>query len=136
MWYGLLMVLERWKLGAILERVPAFVSHSYLLLVTLIGWTLFRADTLSGAGRYIRALFGFGTADTVLDPWIFLTVPVLIGATCGIVCSLPIGPWMAARYPIKKYSEPLVLLGYVCLLVLSILHIGIGTYNPFIYFRF
>ena len=135
MWYGLFMMLERWKLGALLERIPALLSHSYLIIVTLIGWTLFRADTLTGAFTYMQALFGFGSAIRVLDPQLFITVPALIATAFGVLFVSPIGLWLAAR-PLAKYAEPLVLVGYLMLLILSILHIGIGTYNPFIYFRF
>ena len=135
MWYGMFMVLERWKLGALLERIPALVSHSYLIVVTLIGWTLFRADTLAGASTYMQALFGFGSATRVLDLQLFVTAPALIATAFGVLCVVPIGPWLAAR-PLVRYIEPLVLVVYLMLLILSILHIGIGTYNPFIYFRF
>lgn len=131
----MLMVVERWRLLGLLDRLPAFLGHMYLLGVTAIGWALFRSETLADATTYLGAMAGMGASATPIAIDQLMTLPVLIATVVGIICALPIGP-LLARTAMHVRLLPFVYIGYIVLLTLSMLHIGIGTYNPFIYFRF
>lgn len=77
------LALEALFLGRVMERMPTWVRHVYVLLVTLVGWTLLRA---SGAGPllgYLEAMSGgavvpFGAASAHLT-W---------GLTSALLCAL------------------------------------------------
>jgi len=60
-YHGVLVLAERAGLGAMLTRLPSVVRHGYLLAVVGIGWVLFRADTLTHAVVFWRALVGLGS---------------------------------------------------------------------------
>src|SRR4029077_2862253 len=47
LYHGVFLVLERAFLGKLLERLPGLVRHAYTLLVVMVGWVFFRADTLT-----------------------------------------------------------------------------------------
>ena len=60
-YHGVLVLAERAGLGAMLTRLPSVVRHGYLLAVVGIGWVLFRADTVTHAVVFWRALVGLGS---------------------------------------------------------------------------
>lgn len=118
--------------------------HVYTLLVVIIGWIFFRADSLREAAGYIKTMFGRSLGAEpgfsvmwYLDRW---TVTMLI---MGILFSTEI-PSGAAKLLRKKFREHSkeewfeairdILL--MVLLLLSSMSIVSGTYNPFIYFQF
>ncbi len=107
--------------------------HVYVLFVVLIGFVFFRADTMTHGVCWILKMFAgwsFGAAEMRL--LLSLLTPVhltaLLAAALG---SVP--PRLTEKTPwVKKASYPLTLL----LLVLCMMNLAGGTYNPFIYFRF
>ena len=60
LFHGAFLVLERLGLGAALKRLPPVARHGYLLLVVMVGWVFFRAETCPSASVYLRAMFGLG----------------------------------------------------------------------------
>lgn len=165
MFHGVLLVLERGRFGALLDRAPVPVSSLYTLLMVMIGWVFFRADTLPDALHYLAAMFG-NDAGGGLAPNISALVDSRAKAmlVIALVLSTPMFTFMARDWKIRRFpshaNEPMpawlqriqprqgyarepgvVLLSARTLLAVSILMFCIGTlatatYNPFIYFRF
>ncbi len=146
-YYGVFLVLERTRFGGWLQRLPRPLRHLYVLLLVMLGWVFFRADTLPHALTFLRALFGFTSATAPADLlYLILTNQVLVALYVGIVFSTPFAPWLREELRrllrvrlgtlaegTRLVSEPVVLIG---LLLLSAAWLADGTYNPFIYFRF
>jgi len=141
-WHGVFLVVERAGFGRVLERSRVF-AHAYALLVVMLGWVLFRCDTLAHAAHYYAALAGLVpgsaaglTAGEWLDP---LTVSALV---VGVVFAAPLAPaigrvrdaWAARPGGALVLSLDTAWLGI--LLVSASAFLAAGTYNPFIYFRF
>ena len=55
--HGLFLVLERLFLGEWLRRAGRLPAVAFTFFITLIGWALFRAETLGSALDYIQVLF-------------------------------------------------------------------------------
>lgn len=55
--HGVFMLLERVGLKKCLEKIPEAFQHIYTLVIVLIGWVFFRADSLSQALTYMKAMF-------------------------------------------------------------------------------
>jgi alginate O-acetyltransferase complex protein AlgI len=142
-WHGLFLALERTAVARRLQssRLGA-LGHAYTLLVVLIGWVFFRADTLGAAGRYLAALAGFGAAakPAAFALALALTPKLLLALLAGAVASFPALPALAAaaeRAGVPAGAAALargVALAAVFLLCAGFL--AAGSYNPFIYFRF
>ena len=130
LYYGVLLLMEKLFLGKYLEKLPAAVGHLYTMLIVLIGWVFFASDTLGDAFAYIRLMFipAAGAANTVL-PWIGTLL-------AGVVCSLPVGQRLWARW--KDQPVMPVLEAAACLLALLLCTACLvcDSYNPFLYFRF
>lgn len=57
LFHGFFMLLERMGLKKQLEKLPQFVGHLYAIVVVLVGWVFFRAESLTQAVQYITAMF-------------------------------------------------------------------------------
>jgi alginate O-acetyltransferase complex protein AlgI len=144
-WNGLFLVLERSGFGPWLERRPAAVAWGYAMAVWLAGLVLFRCTDLGHAGGYFAALAGAGGAMPAAAFW---DRQVLLCLGLGLVASLPVVPWLAARRDALAAASPArapLLAGawawsrtvwLAALFALCSLLCAAGAYNPFLYFQF
>lgn len=58
LFFGVLIALERLGLRNLLEKLPGFISHFYLLFAVLISWVIFYFTDLSRAAQYLGIMFG------------------------------------------------------------------------------
>ena len=58
LYHGAFLLLERLALGRWLAGAPQAVSRAYTLLAVMVGWVLFRAESLPEAGTYLQAMNG------------------------------------------------------------------------------
>ena len=147
LFHGTFLVLERLGPGDALTRVWKPVRHAYLLLVVMVGWVFFRADSLPGALSFLKAMAGArATALSMYTVGWYLTPEVSIALIAGVIGSMPVVPALAAwRDRVAKsgragglasFTAPLNTAALMVLLVASVMQIAARTYNPFIYFRF
>jgi alginate O-acetyltransferase complex protein AlgI len=113
------------------------LRHVYTMLVVMVGWVFFRADTLPGAIAFLKAMAGLSPAvPTPFTVQWYLTPELWLALAAGIVGSTP---WLPALARTREDSFPLALASTAALmavLIASIMQMAARTYNPFIYFRF
>ena len=146
-YHGIFLVLERVPaVRRLLDRLPAPVQHAYVLLVVLVGWVFFRADTFAHALAYLQAMVDF-SREPLFNSQLFLALNNEFSLTLGaaVIGSAPLFAllrrWRAGR-PIVPAPAMRRLaatarvgsLGFV--LVYSIAAVLGGAHNPFLYFRF
>jgi alginate O-acetyltransferase complex protein AlgI len=145
LFHGAFLVLERVGLADRLRTLPRPVRHGYLLLVVMVGWVFFRADTLGAAAAMLRAMAGFGAGlPTAYTPSWYLTPELLLAIGAGVVGATPvigaIGRWrdrFVAAAPRRAGAwECAATAALMLVLVGAIAQSAASTYNPFIYFRF
>ena len=111
----------------------------------MIGWVFFRADTLSDALGYLRALASLAgrsePPETVLA--LHFTADVRLAMLAGIVGSIPWIRDLGARLDSMSLSaitrtgvETAVNGALIFMFLVALTQLAAGTYNPFIYFRF
>jgi alginate O-acetyltransferase complex protein AlgI len=142
LYHGAFLMLERGA-GRRLDALWAPARHAYLLLVVMIGWVLFRADSLSHAATFVSAMAGYATASGDVPTALLSLEPVeSLALLAGVVGSVPWiahvqGRVRASAHPVSSaafaYADAAALL---LVFVASTLTLASGTYNPFIYFRF
>ncbi len=139
LYHGLFLILERSFLGKILDRLPRFAGRIYSIIIVLLGWVIFRAETLTDAAVYYSNMFnlgniGFASAMSLIDR---LSLFIF---TAAIILCIPVIPYIKEKLLHLKYgstaSDMLVLGEVTGLLILSIVFLTGSDYNPFIYFRF
>ena len=62
---GLFLILERVFLKDVLAKLPKVLTHSYALIVVLVGWVIFRADNIEHALEYLKVMFTVSNLDNV-----------------------------------------------------------------------
>lgn len=134
-YHGFFVMLEKMLEKYSFKRIR-LLGSLYVVLTVMIGWVLFRCETLKNAAVFIRAMFLPGEDDANLYfRWL---TPYYAGIF--IVSVILCGPHQLLNR-VKKYTRgerPYVfdLLFLPVLLTLCIIKLGASTYNPFIYFRF
>jgi alginate O-acetyltransferase complex protein AlgI len=110
------------------------------MLVVMIGWVFFRADTLSGAMFFLKSMAGMNVASaTPFTVWFYLTPEVWLALVAGAIGSAPWIPALAARAArsaARNSWDAVAASALVAVFLASILNVAARTYNPFIYFRF
>lgn len=136
LYHGFFLMLEEYvpflrKEGGSLKKGA---GHLYALLVVLIGFVFFRAETLSQGLFWIGQMFtGMHFEDSAMRLCMSLLTPVhLVAFVAGIIGSLPVKNLLENKKVFQNISWAASLL----ILMLCMLNLASGTYNPFIYFRF
>jgi alginate O-acetyltransferase complex protein AlgI len=137
LFHGAFLVVERLGLASAIGRLWTPLRHAYVLLVVMVGWVFFRADTLPGAIAFLKAMAGLGpAAPTPYSVQWYLTPELWLALGAGAVGSVP---WVPALARTRASSPVLCLASTAALMVLligAIMQMAARTYNPFIYFRF
>ena len=139
LYHGLFLVLDKWGLRKLLEKAGRIPSTLLTFLFVMIGWVIFRADTLGYAAEYIGRLFAFAaSADGILLDTRF--VVILIAATLcafsGIFGKIESAVNGLYERSLTTNRAIVVTLVMVALYVLNGSALLAGGFNPFIYFRF
>jgi alginate O-acetyltransferase complex protein AlgI len=141
LYHGLLLVIERLGLGRVLQALPVALAHLYTLLAVLVGWVLFRADTLEQALAYLQVMFSGGNSAAP-GPAQLLSNENLFFALVGIALSTPIALhathwWRRQRQRGNTlWPDAGAVVLQLLLFAICSVYVLSGTYNPFIYFRF
>ncbi len=131
LYFAFFIILERIFLQKLLNRIPIWLAHGYLLLVVLLGWVFFASDSLSDAGVYLKTMFGLAGTDWVNSTALYSLSNYFMIFLFGFIAATPL-VW---RY-FQKLSFWFQLLLYVLLLLICTAYLVDETYNPFLYFRF
>lgn len=135
LYYGLLLILEKFVLKKFLDRLPSFIQHIYTLFIIIIGWGLFYFTDVGQLGEFMVDLFNFGNGicgDQAFN-LIMSNLPMLIIAA---VASTPLAKMLYTRFEHRRFMwipETLYCMGVLAVSTASLVN---QSYNPFLYFRF
>lgn len=135
--YFVLILTERLtglhkKSGAVLM----VFKHFYTLLAVVLGWVIFRAESLGDAMYYLGAMFGInGNAfsDGMFSGWFTQSIILLC---IGVLLSTPVFRILNEKTKNSSIIGFAKAVGLICLFLLSVASIVSSSYNPFIYFNF
>ena len=133
--HGFFMLLER--IVNIEKRLGKIFSHVYFIFLLMITWVFFRIEDFDNAIGFISHLFEISGQSDMYSVYYFLTPEVIFILFIGIIFSTPLLVIADNKFKIRERINPhLVNIVYIVLLLLSIMGLSAGTYNPFIYSRF
>ena len=138
-YYGVVLVLEKYVWGAIVDRWPSVLQHIYALVLVLVGWVFFFSPSLGAALRYLFAMVGGGAGFAskevffvILTHWLFYLLAVIGSTTLGSRMLRAILN-VSENHTVRTVITLVVFFG---MLVISVAYLIADTYNPFLYFRF
>ena len=136
LWHGFWSVMER--LTPLKKVSGKLIGHLYTLWVVLIGFTLFRADTVGQGLAVIGKLFtGFSfTRDGAILFRELISVKLILALIVGIPVSLGLHKKLFEKLKTLPAVPALSYAACLCLFGLCILRLASASFNPFIYFQF
>ena len=165
LYYGVLLVLEKYVWGKGLSRLPGVLQHGYTLLIVVVGFVVFVFDDMNALGLYLQSMTGLLGNDLwgAECGWYLSNYGVVLAA--AVLLAFPVYPWAREKAAAGSgASESAVsettatgtatagsgamlalkhglftagtLAGYGLLFMLTVAYLVNDTYNPFLYFRF
>lgn len=138
LYYGVILIIEKYLLSPVLDRLPDVVRHIYSIVLVVIGWVLFFSSSFGQAADYFRVMFGAGAHGFADRESMYLLTSNLILWLILIFGSTPL---VHFRYEhmlrSKKWNTTIInSVVYAALFIVCIAYLVTETYNPFLYFRF
>lgn len=147
-YHGLFLIIERSRWGHLRQRLwePAQILLTFVFIV--IGWVIFRSQTLGEAFAYLHIMSGQSLGPAPYPLAKFVDNQVMFVLAAAVLFSLPLYPnlqRLQARLGQAPARLRLWLVSGSCVLQLcclaamfyfSVISLAAAVYNPFIYFRF
>ena len=138
--FAVLLVLEKLFLKKWLEKLPAVLTHTLVMVVIIISFVLFNASSLAEAASDMAGMFGLGGLPLVTAETLYYLRSYAVIFVFGIIGCTPLPANIAKRLAggaktagVFRVLEVAVLAG---LLLVCTAFLVDGSFNPFLYFRF
>ena len=128
--FALFLLLEKGVPG--LTRLPGALAHGYVLLVVMLSFVLFNAQSLRQAAEDLGGMFGLAGLPAVTAESLYQLRSFGVLFLLGILGATPWPKRWGERLQ-APWLDALVMLG---LLLLCTAYLVDGSFNPFLYFRF
>ena len=138
LYYGCLLLLEKFYLREKLEKLPKPISHIYTLLVVLIGWVFFMSPNITTAFSTLGKMISIGTTTFANNQAKFMLKSYFILFVLAILLSTKVYDriqiFVYNQYKMKAVYTTWTI--YIILIIVCIAFIVGGTYHSFLYFAF
>ncbi len=141
LYYGILLIIEKYIPKIVKDKTPSVLKHIFTILIIIFGWVIFKFTDPSELNEFIKTLFGtygFGSYKFIKNIGL-VQIDFIIAGICGIMFSAPIVGSLKDMYKEKSYYRYIVLtldIITLSLFVLSVINLAVGSFNPFIYYKF
>ena len=136
-YFGLVMLVEKFFLGKVLEKTPKLLRHVYVMLIIFVSWGFFDSIGFDSSFAVIGRMFGIGVSEFAGKEALYYLRSYAVPFIIGIIGTTPLIKSLAEKVDIRRVPatllEPVVL---VLILVAATASMVDGSFNPFIYFRF
>ncbi|MEX2444358.1 MAG: MBOAT family protein [Alkalispirochaeta sp.] len=128
-WHGAWLVIERLLRGSHREAAPhPFAGRMYAMLVVMVGWVFFRAESFSAAGRVLAGMAGRG--GLAIAPEILWQVQP--GAVAALIAGSLVAVWEPRIFRDGQTRPVLLTVLFLC----AVGRLLAASYSPFLYFQF
>ena len=132
--FAVLLLAEKWLPG--LQKLPGFLRHGYVLLIVMVSFVLFNAESLSQAGSDLRCIFGFGELPLVSAPAVYYLKSYGLLFCAGFLGATPLVRDTARKMEGTRLGSLLECILMTALLLVCTAYLVDGSFSPFLYFRF
>lgn len=140
LYFAAFLVLEKYFLKQLLNRLPKFVGHIYVIFFIIISFVIFNSNGMGGVKDNLMGMFGGLDVPLYNPETIYYLKSYGTVFTIGIIASTPLAVALISKMITNKKSKMFIdILQPVILIVLLLAITGYlvdGSFNPFLYFRF
>ena len=141
LFYAVLLMGERWLWGKAVSTAPRPIRHIYAMVLIMLGWLLFRSESLTQVWTFLTAMFGKASDGLWNQQASYLVLQYRWEWLLAVLASLPLKPMLeeklsrnAEKISILKTAGPPAIA--LALGGISVIHLVSSGFNPFIYFQF
>lgn len=142
LYYGILLLIEKFFLKTYLDKLPNMFKHIYALFFILIGWCIFAFDDTKQLLTYLGNMFGQNSVSLINQETLYYLINNKTLLLIGIICSTPLIKNISYQLGKKKNNRTqrisflITLVTYTLIFIISVSYLVDSAYNPFLYFRF
>ena len=139
LYYGVLLLLEKFVFNKILEKTPNWFKHFYTMFLVVVGWMIFAFDDMTILKEYASMMFGVGGVSFINNHALYYLKNYLIIFILAIIFSMPVYKLAKEKLSKVKNTKSVFiasLIIYTVLFIVVVSYLVNDTYNPFLYFRF
>lgn len=135
LYFGVLLIIEKFVLKKVLDKMPSFIRHLYTLFFVIISWVIFACPTLEDGLNYISIMFNFN--NEIISPSVsYLISTHFVLFIIAIIGCTPIFEKIKEKLKNNKIFMIIEIIICLVLFFISLSFLVGSTYNPFLYFRF
>ena len=134
LYYGLILLLEKFLLKDILARIPGWLANLYTMLLISLGWVFFSQTDFGAMGQYLLQMIGIGANGLVDSTALYY---LRAGAILFILCILACrdGLYRSFRRMLQRHPSMAVAANFILLFVCTA-YMVYNSYTPFLYLKF
>ena len=134
LYYGVLIILEKFVFRRLLERTPSALRHILTMLAVVFGWVIFEITSPASELEFVKAMLGFGGSFANS-----FTINALHNYAVTFIAAIAIStgiPLKICKKLPEKRADTLSLVGEAAGMTSCIACLVDSGYNPFLYFNF
>ena len=134
LYYGVLIILEKFVFRRLLERTPSALRHILTMLAVVFGWVIFEITSPASELEFVKAMLGFGGSFANS-----FTLNALHNYAVTFIAAIAIStgiPLKICKKLPEKRADTLSLVGAAAGMTACIACLVDSGYNPFLYFNF
>lgn len=135
LYYGILLLLEKFVLKDILANLPKFLCRIYTLLLVLIGWVFFLSDSLGDAFATLGRMIGLYSTGIASFETFFSLKQFAVFLVLGVLFSMPIQEKIE-KFISKRLAVSVNFIIYMIIFIIAIAFVVSSTFQSFLYFAF
>lgn len=140
-YYGVFLVLEKWLLKkGERSAISNYIGWIYTLVVVIVGWVFFRIENIDSAFQYVKKMFAF----EFNNDFVFISQPdffylfILAVFFSFFAMNRKLRDFQEKLFSgeLSKFSTTLLTAMSIVCVVICLVSLSGGQFNPFIYFKF
>jgi alginate O-acetyltransferase complex protein AlgI len=134
LYHGFWLIIERILKNKKGFQMKGIAGQVLTFVLVMLGWTIFRADSLAQLGTFLRAMFVMGQASGFAYYKLSYYVTPLVALSSAVGLVISVVPFTKTREWLNKsWVKGILCLG---LLALCMVFMADASFNAFIYFKF
>ncbi len=140
LYFGVLLVVEKFFLAKTLEKLPGCFRHAYVLFFVIISFVIFNSGDVAAMLTDVGGLFGVGVSGLIDGNTIYYLRSYALVLTLGVIAATPLAKTVVEKMKENSLGAKVIDIAtpifVLVMLITTTAYLVDGSFNPFLYFRF
>lgn len=135
LFFAVILLIEKLTYGKLLEKKKV-INHLYVLIVVVLSFTIFNANSFSEVIASFKNMFGFNNLPFINQEFMYYFKSYFFLIILGIIFSTPLVYNIYSKMKKSVWGNYLSIVIIFILLIVTTAYLVDSSFNPFLYFRF